>query len=107
MRLNKKNNKLSWLLLILIGTSISFTTLHSHHHLKWDHVKSHADTGHCLVENSNLCPIDGYLFGAQTVEPQSHSTIITWVGYVVTISDGVHYTAPTGRPTDRAPPYFG
>lgn len=98
---------LSWLILLLIGTSITFSTLHSHHPLEWDHVKSHVDTGNCLVDNTNVCPICGYLFNAQTVEPQSQTGCITRSGYAVILSESVGCTIQTDQPTGRAPPFFG
>lgn len=49
-------------LLVLFSISLTISTLHSHHHIQWDHPPEFADTGHCLSEDITVCPICGYLF---------------------------------------------
>lgn len=62
MRLPKIHIVLSTFLLVLMGASLTFSTLHSHHHISWDHPPEMADTGNCFTEDTTLCPICGYLF---------------------------------------------
>lgn len=97
------HKNLHWILLVLISTSVTFSTLHSHHHLEWDHVH-HTETGQCLVDNSNICPVCGYLFGAQTMDPFFQSAPIEFAGYIANRSETVRAFVPGSRPTDRAPP---
>ncbi|MBN2732628.1 MAG: hypothetical protein JXR26_09380 [Balneolaceae bacterium] len=104
---SRKNNVASWLLLVFIGISITFSTLHSHHHLEWDHTDSHVDTGHCLVDNTNICPICGYLFNANTVERSSQQTPVKITGYVAIFSDSQQRDPFTGQPNGRSPPLLG
>lgn len=51
----------SVLLLMIISGSLTISTLHSHHHLQWDHPEEFADTGSCLTDDETVCPICGYL----------------------------------------------
>lgn len=61
----RKNNLGSGLLLVLmIGGSMVFSTLHSHHEVEWNHPERHLNTGTCLTSDTTVCPISGYLFKA-------------------------------------------
>lgn len=51
----------SLLLLMLLGISLSFSTLHSHHNLELHNSKDFADTGHCISADTTLCPICAHL----------------------------------------------
>jgi hypothetical protein len=42
------------------------STLHSHHHLEWNHPDNFADTGNCITKNAALCPINGYTLQGNT-----------------------------------------
>ena len=45
------------MLIMLLGISISFSTLHSHHNLELHNSSEFADTGHCITSDDTLCPI--------------------------------------------------
>lgn len=62
---NRRINMFSGLFLILlIGGSMIFSTLHSHHEVEWNHPERHLNTGTCLTSDTAVCPISGYLFKA-------------------------------------------
>lgn len=48
------------LLLVLMSTSLTFSTLHSHHHIQWHHSEDFTDTGNCITADISICPICGY-----------------------------------------------
>jgi len=52
----------SLFLLVLMSIGLTISTLHSHHHLEWSHSSDFVDTGHCLTEDTTVCPISGYIF---------------------------------------------
>ncbi len=57
---------LSFAIMLVVGMSLVISTLHSHHHLKWNHPNDFADTGHCITTNTTLCPICGYIVKGST-----------------------------------------
>lgn len=44
-----------------MSMGLTISTLHSHHHLEWNHPENFADTGNCITSDTSLCPICGYL----------------------------------------------
>lgn len=64
MDFRKINTFTGLFFILLIGGSMVFSTLHSHHEVEWNHPERHLSTGHCLTTDSAVCPISGYLFKA-------------------------------------------
>lgn len=58
------NILVSLLLTMLIGVSLAFSTLHSHHNLKLHNSSEFADTGHCITSDNTFCPICAHLIEA-------------------------------------------
>lgn len=53
---------ISLLLVVLFSIGLSISTLHSHHHLEWNHPPEFADNGgQCITTDDTLCPICAYL----------------------------------------------
>ncbi|MDX1585773.1 MAG: hypothetical protein R3222_03480 [Balneolaceae bacterium] len=51
---------LGTLMLLFMGSSLTFSTLHSHHHIQWHHSGDFTDTGNCITADISICPICGY-----------------------------------------------
>lgn len=64
---------LSFSIMLIIGMNLVISTLHSHHHLQWNHSGDFTDTGHCITTNTTLCPICGYVLKA-TNSPEPNVT---------------------------------
>ena len=60
MKRRKINIVLGVLMLIFMGSSLTFSTLHSHHHIQWHHSGDFTDTGSCITTDISICPICGY-----------------------------------------------
>lgn len=69
MKLHKLNVHIGSIFILLIGVSLTFSTLHSHHHIQWDHPEEFADTGHCITSDTTVCPVCGYLFKIDLTRP--------------------------------------
>ncbi|MDZ7715473.1 MAG: hypothetical protein U5J95_04595 [Balneolaceae bacterium] len=76
-----------------MSISLVFSTLHSHHHIQWDHSGDIANTGNCFTKDTTVCPISGYLFQADITPPTSadselsHLTLITEYDRVILEKD--------------------
>ena|GEM_PF-4451257 len=71
MNLRNQHKVFAYLFIVLLSTSMTLFTLHSHHHIQWNHPQKQAQTGTTITIDSSTCPISGYLFGAQ-FEPIFH-----------------------------------
>lgn len=91
----------------MVGTSISFTTLHSHHELKWNHAGHQADTGHCVTEDTNLCPISGYLFNADIAAKTAVPALSVDMRRAGTAAESQHEDPFSARRNARSPPALG
>lgn len=69
MKLQRLNVCIGSIFVLLIGMSLIFSTLHSHHHIQWDHPPELADTGHCITSDTTICPVCGYLFKVDLAPP--------------------------------------
>ncbi|MEL7834226.1 hypothetical protein [Fodinibius sp. Rm-B-1B1-1] len=45
----------------LVGVTLTFSTLHSHHNLELHNSSEFANTGHCITADTTLCPICAHL----------------------------------------------
>ena len=100
-------NSIGWLMLLFISISITFSTLHSHHHLELDHTDSHVNTGHCLVDDTNTCPVCGFLFNADVAGQQNQIKTEKPGGFVAIFSESQLKDPFTGQRTGRSPPANG
>lgn len=71
MKLQGLNVYIGSIFVLLIGMSLTISTLHSHHHIQWDHPEEFADTGHCITSDTTVCPVCGYLFKVDLTPPVS------------------------------------
>lgn len=67
MKRNVRYTVFGFMMLITMSISLVFSTLHSHHHIEWDHPADFADTGNCITKDTTVCPISGYLYNADIV----------------------------------------
>lgn len=70
------------LLLILMGGSLTFSTLHSHHHIQWHQTDDFADTGNCITKDVTVCPISGYHLKHDNPDAGNTSVPLQFDGYV-------------------------
>lgn len=68
-------SKIGLFLLMLTGIGLTISTLHSHHHLEWNHSSDFTDTGHCLSTDSTVCPIVGYIFETEVLSASESANI--------------------------------
>lgn len=79
---------ISVLLLMLMSIGLAISTLHSHHHLQWNHTEF-ADTGHCITSDEAFCPITGCLL--QVEVPQTTKGI-TFFRVEEVVTEQLHRT---------------
>ncbi|SMO68317.1 hypothetical protein [Fodinibius sediminis] len=91
--------KVGLFLLLLTGIGLTITTLHSHHHLEWNHSSDFTDTGHCISSDTTVCPISGYLFETEILSPSSSADAFFNVENKV--SETTHFAVPTYLVVDR------
>lgn len=101
------NISTGFLLIMLLGISLSFSTLHSHHNLELHNSSEFADTGHCITSDDTLCPIC-----ANLIEPdllsinESGTTFFNTVEQIILIDDNKQSDSViTNR--GRSPPVLG
>lgn len=79
--------KMSLFLLMLTGIGLTITTLHSHHHLEWNHPSDFVDTGNCLSVDTTHCPILGYIFETEVLSASHSSDIFFSVEEIIAEKD--------------------
>lgn len=94
-------------MLVLVGASISFSTLHSHHDVEWNHTEKHTDSKHCITENTNVCPICGYLVNAAVPDSPRQALDENPCGLAAILSQSQLIDPFTGKPAGRSPPAIG
>lgn len=52
--------------MLVVSMNLVISTLHSHHHLEWNHSENFADTGNCITKDTALCPISGHVLQGNT-----------------------------------------
>lgn len=74
-------------MLMFMGIGLTISTLHSHHHLEWNHPTEFADNGgQCITTDTTICPICGLLI--QTDAPSfSHSGEVTFNIEIIILQD--------------------
>lgn len=92
---------LSFAIMLVVSMNLVISTLHSHHHLEWNHPESFADTGNCITKDTTLCPICGYILQGNTspsldVE-QNFNSYSTAVKFDENSAPATHYFPVLGR----------
>jgi hypothetical protein len=101
------NISIGFLLILLLGVSLSFSTLHSHHNLELHNSSEFADTGHCITSDDILCPIC-----ANLIEPEflsvnkSGTTFFKTEGLIIVTDDKVRSGSIIIN-RGRSPPVLG
>lgn len=107
MRFKKLHIGLGALLIVVIGMSLTYSTLHSHHHISWDHPPEMADTGNCFTENETLCPICGYLFEPELPDDTGVEIQLFRTDSIAPLSEKNSPDIFTVRTLGRSPPLIG
>lgn len=92
------------LLLILLGGSLTFSTLHSHHHIQWHQTDDFADTGNCITKDVTVCPISGYHLKHDVPEAGDTLVSLQLDGYVYEQQELFFPPAPHLIDKGRSPP---
>lgn len=84
---------ISLTLLMFMSIGLTISTLHSHHHLEWNHPTDFVDTGTCLSVDTTNCPITGYIFETEILSASHSGDIFFSVEEIITekniqINDG-------------------
>jgi|AntDeeMinimDraft_5_1070356.scaffolds.fasta_scaffold07495_3 hypothetical protein len=104
MSFRNKNIASRWFVLLFVGMSITFSTLHSHHDVEWSHSTNTIQSDQCITETSNVCPICGYLFNANIVDTPTRF-VLTERPVAVSFRSTSQYLNPfSGEPAGRSPP---
>lgn len=77
-------SKVGLFLLVLTSIGLTISTLHSHHHLEWNHSSNFTDTGHCISKDTTVCPIVGYIFETEVLSATQSSDIFFSVKEIIT-----------------------
>ncbi|MDZ7715470.1 MAG: hypothetical protein U5J95_04580 [Balneolaceae bacterium] len=93
------------LMLIVMSISLIFSTLHSHHHLQWDHPEDFAETGNCFTKDTTVCPISGYLFNADVSAPNLTSQELSFEQFVAEYLTLIIQEDVESLVLGRAPPF--
>lgn len=97
----------SLLLLMLLGISLSFSTLHSHHDLELHNSAGFADTGHCITADTTLCPICAHLIQSDDFSNDYAVPSFTVLN-IITLDPANTWTPLFYFPNKgRSPPVFG
>lgn len=107
MRLPKIHIALGTFLLALMSASLTFSTLHSHHHLSWEHPPEVADTGNCLTDDISVCPICGYLFDPVLPNSESVEIEFTKTDTIISTSEDILPDVFSAFSLGRSPPVLG
>lgn len=77
-------SKIGLFLLMLTSIGLTISTLHSHHHLEWNHPSDFTDTGHCISTDTTVCPIVGYIFETEVLSASQSGDIFFSVKEIIT-----------------------
>lgn len=91
-------------LLMLTSIGLTISTLHSHHHLEWNHSSGFTDTGHCISKDTTVCPIAGYIFETEVLSASQSGVILFSVKEIVTEKNNPIDDASTVVTRGRSPP---
>lgn len=91
---------------MLMSSGLTISTLHSHHHLEWHHVSGLGDTGHCISEDTTVCPISGYLFETDVLSSTPSAERFFHLEKVMVFQDEEPEERPWTIHKGRAPPFL-
>lgn len=94
-------------MLLVISISLVFSTLHSHHHIQWDHSGDIANTGHCFTTDTTVCPISGYLFQADIAPAPSSDHKLAHITFFAELDGDILEEDIESLVLGRAPPIAG
>lgn len=97
-------SKIGLFLLMLTSIGLTISTLHSHHHLEWNHTTDFTDTGHCISKDTTVCPIVGYIFETEVLSASQSGDIFFSVQEIVTKENHQTGDASTVVTRERSPP---
>lgn len=92
------------LLTLLLGASLTFSTLHSHHHLQWQHSDDYTETGNCITADTTLCPVCGYHVKSVMPGIESQTGELTFHSVLVETACIVFVKEPVLAFEGRSPP---
>lgn len=107
MEQNKLHIVVGFFVASLIGVTLTFSTLHSHHNLELHNSSEFADSGQCITDSDILCPICAHLIQSEDVTSGTATTSFIVVNNVTklpsTETDTKFYFPTKGR----SPPTLG
>lgn len=95
------------LLIMLLGISLSFSTLHSHHNLELHNSSEFADTGHCITSDDTLCPICANLIDPDLPSVNESGTIFFKTSERILFTDDNNRSGSFITNRGRSPPVLG
>lgn len=91
-------------LLMLTSIGLTISTLHSHHHLEWNHTSDFTQTGHCISKDTTVCPIAGYIFETEILSASQSGDIFFSVKEIITEANDSIDDISTVATRGRSPP---
>ncbi len=101
------NISIGILLILLLGISLSFSTLHSHHNLKLHNSSEFADTGHCITSDDTLCPICANLIEGDIPSINEYETTFFRTEEQIIYTDDNKQSRSVVGNRSRSPPVLG
>ena len=98
---------MSFLMLVVMSISLVFSTLHSHHHIQWDHSGDEANTANCITTDTTVCPISGYLFEADIAPPPFIDHKLAHITFIAEYNREILQKDIESLVLGRAPPLVG
>ncbi|MDZ7659287.1 hypothetical protein [Fodinibius sp.] len=95
------------LLIMLLGISLSFSTLHSHHNLELHNSSEFADTGHCITSDDTLCPICAHLIESDLISISESDTAFFKAEKRITFNAEEEHPGSVITNRGRSPPVLG
>lgn len=95
------------LLIVLLGISLSFSTLHSHHNLELHNSSDFADTGHCITSDDTLCPICANIIKPDLLSINESGTTFFNTGEQIILTDDIKRSGSVNSNRGRSPPVLG
>lgn len=92
---------------MLLGISISFSTLHSHHNLELHNSSEFADTGHCITSDDTLCPICANLIEPDFLSVNESGTTFFKAEKLIILADDNERLGSVIINRGRSPPVLG
>ncbi len=101
------NISTGFLLILILGISLSFSTLHSHHNLELHNSSEFADTGHCITSDDTVCPICANLIEPEFLSVNESSTPFFKTEGLIIVTDDKVRSGSIISNRGRSPPVLG